>query len=130
MEKAFRDFFDSLLLQRRKCPWARSRNDLSKEVLELESEVQELKQAIAKNDVENMREELGDVFWDALYTGIIAEEKGLFTLEEVFEEVHRKLRRRKPWVFGNETVSGPKEAVERWNEIKRLEKEEKAKRSR
>lgn len=120
-----KEFFDSLLFQKKKCPWTRSRKNLKDEILELESEVQELKEAVEKNDVENMCEELGDVFWDAFFFGILAEEKGLFTLKEVFEGVHEKLKRRKPWVFGNETVSTPEEAVKRWNEIKVEEKKAK-----
>lgn len=120
-----KDFFDSMLFQRKKCPWTRTRNGLLEEILELEDEVRELKEAVEKNDVENMREELGDVFWDALYFGMLAEEKGLFTLKEVFEEVHRKMKRRKPWVFGNEKVASAEEAVKRWHEIKAEEKKAK-----
>jgi len=122
MEKAIKELFDSLMLQRRKCPWARDFEGLKGQVAELESEVKELREAIENNDVENMREELGDVFWDAFFLGILAEDKGLFSLKEVFEEANVKLKRRKPWVFGNEKVSTKEEAMQRWKEIKKEEK--------
>ncbi|MFA4855953.1 MAG: MazG nucleotide pyrophosphohydrolase domain-containing protein [archaeon] len=125
MEKALKDFFDSLLVQRKKCPWAKSRS-IEQQLPELESEIQEFKQAIARNDLENMREEYGDMLWDALFIGIIAEEKGLFSIRDAIQEAHAKLRRRKPWVFGNEKVKTPEEAVKRWNEIKADEKKAKS----
>ena len=121
METALKELLDSLILNRKHCPWASSQQ-LEKQVKELESEVQELKQAIEKNDVENLREELGDVLWDALFLGIIAEEKGLFTMKEALQEANAKLKRRKPWVFGKEKVASREEAVKRWNEIKKEEK--------
>lgn len=124
MEKAVKLFVESLLLKRKKCPWAKKR-EIAEHMLELEGEVQELKKAVEKNDVENMREELGDVLWDTLFIGIIAEEKGLFTIREAIEEAHAKLKRRSPWVFGNETVSDSAEAIKRWNKIKNEEKSEK-----
>lgn len=121
MEKAVKDFLDSLLAQRKKCPWAKSRG-IEQQLPELESEIQELKQAMASNDLENMREEYGDILWDVLFIGIIAEEKGLFSMKGAIQEAHAKLKRRKPWVFGNEKVKTPEDAVKRWNEIKKEEK--------
>jgi NTP pyrophosphatase (non-canonical NTP hydrolase) len=126
MEKAFGELVESLLVQRKKCPWASGRN-LAEQLPELESEVRELREAVEKNDFENMKEELGDVLWDVLFLGIIAEEKGLFSLKDTIEGAHAKLKRRKPWVFGNEKVSSKEEAVKRWNEIKLLEKKAKKK---
>ncbi len=124
MEKAMKDFLDSLLIQRKKCPWAKNRS-LEQQLPELESEIQEFKQAIANNDLENMKEEYGDILWDALFIGIIAEEKGLFSIKDAIQEAHAKLKRRKPWVFGNEKVKTSEEAIKRWNEIKLLEKKAK-----
>lgn len=124
MDKALKEFVESLLLQRKKCPWAKSRS-IEQQLLELESEIQELKQAVAKNDLENMREEYGDILWDVLFIGIIAKEKGIFSIKEAIQEAHAKLKRRKPWVFGSETVASEEEAIKRWNEIKKQEKEAK-----
>ena len=116
MEKAVKEFVDTLLLQRKKCPWARER-EIAQQLPELESEVREFREAVEKNDVENMKEELGDVLWDALFIGVIAEEKGLFTIKEAIEEAHAKLKRRKPWIFGNEEIS-VEEATKRYRKAK------------
>jgi len=124
MDKAVKEFVNALILKRKKCPWAKSRT-IEAQLPELEDEVRELREAIEKNDVENMREELGDVLWDALFIGLIAEEKGLFTIKEAIEEASTKLKRRSPWVFGDEVVSSPEEVVKRWNEIKVEEKKAK-----
>ena len=124
MEKALKEFLNSLLLKRQKCPWGRNRA-LSSQVEELEKEVAELKQAIGKNQAAEIMEEFGDVFWDLLFVGLLAEEKGLFTMKQAIEEAHAKLKRRTPWVFGNECISTEAEAVKRWNEIKEQEKSNK-----
>jgi len=126
MEKALKEFVESLLLKRRKCPWGKNRN-LASQFEELEKEVAELKEAITTGTVAELREEFGDVFWDLLFIGIIAEEKGLFTMREAIEEAHAKLKRRAPWVFGSEKVATEQEAIKRWNEIKALEKQAKKK---
>ena len=126
MEKSFLDLYDAMKLNRRKCPWAKTQ-DLKRHVRELEKEVVELKQAIDKKDVENMREEIGDVFWDLMFISVIAEEEGLFTLKNSLDEVSEKIKRRKPWVFGSETVSSREEAIKRWFEQKGLEKRDKHK---
>ena len=52
----------------------------------------------------------------------IAEEKGLFSLEDVIEGISRKMIRRHPHVFGCGFVDGNGELVRKWDEIKRLEK--------
>lgn len=126
MDKEIKELFESLVLNRKKCPWARKQS-LEAHFKELELEVQELKQAVEKNDVANMREEMGDVFLDLLFVGIIAEEKGLFSLKDVLKEAHEKIVRRKPWVFGNEVIASEEDAVKRWYEIKAVEKSEREK---
>ena len=125
MEKAVKEFVDTLLLQRKKCPWARER-EIAQQLPELESEVAEFREAVEKGDVENMREELGDVLWDALFIGIIAEEKGLFTLRDAIEDAHTKLKRRKPWIFEEKDIS-EEESLKRYHEIKAKEKQAKQK---
>ena len=124
MEKAVKELFQSLVLNREKCPWARER-DMALQVKELASEVEELRQGIENNNVANIREEMGDVLWDLLFIGVLAEEKGLFTMKDVLVEANEKLKRRKPWVFGEEKVANAEEAVKRWYEIKKEEKKAK-----
>lgn len=121
MEKSFLELHRALKRCRQECPWTREQ-ELEKQADEIVSEAAEFKEAVEKNDVGNMREELGDLIMDILFVSVIAEEKGLFTLKDALDEVYEKLRRRTPWVFGNEKVSTKEEAVQRWKEIKEEEK--------
>jgi len=124
--KEFDELVAALKQSRKKCPWARE--VITKEHIErLKDEVRELKEAIKKGNKDEIRDELGDVIWDALFIAIIEEEKGNLTIDEIFEKAAQKLKRRKPWVFGNEVVKTPEEAVRRWNEIKQKERMDKAK---
>ena len=71
---------------------------------------------------ENMREELGDVLLQVVMHAQIAEEEGLFTMEDVVDEVSRKMVRRHPHVFGTSGADSSEEALMNWEEIKSEEK--------
>jgi tetrapyrrole methylase family protein/MazG family protein len=106
------------------CPWTKTMTleFMSKEIL---SEAKEVEEAVQNKDFEHLKEEIGDVLMDCLTLAIIAEEHGYFTIKEAFEEVTKKIKRRKPWVFGDAKVENIEEAIAMWNEIKRKEKENK-----
>jgi uncharacterized protein YabN with tetrapyrrole methylase and pyrophosphatase domain len=120
MKNELSAFYDDLKKAREKCPWA-GKQTLLEHVHELENEIEEVKQAIERNDDKNLKEELGDVFMNALFLLIIAEDNGINS-SEVVKMVNDKLIRRKPWVFGNIKVNSKEEAIKMWNEIKRKEK--------
>lgn len=100
------------------CPWDRSRTitDLSTDFAE---EAEEIKQAIKNEDHQNLKEEIGDTFFTMLLMAIIAEEKGFFTMKDVFSDLKEKLVTRHTWVFGDDKVSTPEEAIAKWQENKR-----------
>lgn len=52
----------------------------------------------------------------------IAEENGLFTMDDVIQGISDKMIRRHPHVFGGETASDPEEALDKWSDIKKKEK--------
>jgi len=120
VKERFEEFYEMLRTDRQnssysqECTFETRQNELLKEVAELGA-------AIAKDDVENMREELGDALWDLLFLFILAEEKKLFTAKEVIEDAMAKLKRRKPWIFTKERLTREEE-YERWQEAKRKEK--------
>lgn len=120
MKSEMSDFYDDLKKAREKCPWANTQTLLN-HIHELEKEIEEVKLAIKNNDDKNLKEELGDVFMDALFLLVIAEEKGIDS-GEVVKMVNEKLVRRKPWVFGDAKVNSKEEAIKMWNEIKKKEK--------
>ena len=74
---------------------------------------------------ENMVEELGDVLLQVVMHARIAEEEGLFTMEDVVDEVSRKMVRRHPHVFGTGSAETPDEVLVNWEEIKKEEKKDK-----
>ena len=121
MKESFELLVKSLRKSREKCPWAAER-EIKEHVYELMNEVNEVILAVENGDYKNLKEELGDLLMDLIFIGIIAEEKKLFTIKEIIDDVKQKLIRRKPWVFGSEKVSSKEEAVKRWNEIKAMEK--------
>ncbi len=89
---------------------------------ELQSEVNEIRQALNNNDNENLKEEFGDALWDLTFLMVIAEEQKLFEAKEVIETVLKKFNRRKPWIFNGEQLTAEEED-RRWKEAKRKEKE-------
>jgi len=116
-----KNLIEGLRKSREKCPWSKEQ-EIKEHIIELEREIQEAKEAVGKNDFVNLKEELGDVLMDLIFISIIAEEQKLFSFDGMIESADTKLRRRKPWVFGNETIATKKEAIKRWDEIKAKEK--------
>jgi len=104
------------------CPWDREQTHRSirKNLIE---ETYELLDAIDAMDIDNMIEELGDVFLQVLFHSRIAEEEGYFNIYDVIEQLNLKLVRRHPHVFGDDAAQGAEEALDFWNKMKSKEKE-------
>ena len=115
MKEKFEEFYEMLKLDRKNSAWSR------KNTLELKGEVAELGEAIKNNDVENLKEEIGDSIWDLLFLAVIAEEYGYFSMKEVIQTSIEKLKRRKPWIFTGEDLTVEEER-KRWKEAKSKEK--------
>jgi uncharacterized protein YabN with tetrapyrrole methylase and pyrophosphatase domain len=109
-----------MLKNKEHCPWVRELT-LDSQKSELESEVKEVVEAIEKKDYENLKEELGDVLWDALLLAVLAERQGLFKVKEVLAGLNEKIRRRKPWLDEGKEVS-LEEAKAHWSKAKEEEK--------
>lgn len=71
---------------------------------------------------DNLKEELGDLLLQVVMHAQIAEEEGLFTMDDVIRGVSDKMIRRHPHVFGEEIVSDTGEVLRGWSEIKKWEK--------
>lgn len=110
------------------CPWDRFQTHESLKPCMME-EAAELLASIRIYDQtgnpENMREELGDVLLQVVMHAEIAAEEGLFTMEDVVDEVSRKMIRRHPHVFGTCSADTSEEALVNWEEIKKEEKKHK-----
>jgi MazG family protein len=103
------------------CPWDRKQTRQSL-VKHLDGECAELIDAILRDDMPNIREELGDVLMNLLFQVVIAEEKNEFTLEEVWREIIDKMVRRHAHVFGDAHAENAEEVVGLWQQIKAAEK--------
>lgn len=84
-------------------------------------EAYEAADAIDNADDIGLREELGDILLHVCFHAIIAEERGVFDIEDVISAVSDKLVRRHPHVFNGLEVSGPGEVLTNWETIKSRE---------
>ncbi len=105
------------------CPWDRSRNlsNLRENIIE---EAYELVDAVTKNDVENIKEEVGDLLLQSVFVSQIMEEKGVFDIYEALNSLSKKLIERHPHVFGNRKAKTPEEAKASWDSVKNRGKKE------
>lgn len=103
------------------CPWDRKQTRQSL-VRHLDGECAELIDAIMRDDVPNIREELGDVLMNLLFQMVVAEEKNEFTPEDVWREIVEKMIRRHAHVFGDAKAETAEDVAGLWAEIKRQER--------
>ena len=109
------------------CPWDKVQTHESLKPCMME-EAAELLASIRIYDKtgnpENMIEELGDVLLQVVMHAQIAKEEGIFTMEDVVNEVSCKMVRRHPHVFGTGNADTPDEVLVNWEEIKKEEKKD------
>lgn len=102
------------------CPWDQKQTLHSMRASPLE-EVHELIEAIDTDDNENIREELGDLFFNACFLARLAEKEGRFHLKDVLRPITEKLIRRHPHVFGEKVVEDAEGVKKQWEDIKEVE---------
>ena len=103
------------------CAWDREQTSQTLKPYLIE-EAYELYDAIEQDDVAGMKEELGDLMYQVYAHSQIAEEKGLFTIDDVAAGIGAKLVHRHPHVFGDDVVTTAEEVSDRWEKIKKKEK--------
>jgi ATP diphosphatase len=89
-------------------------------------EAAEVAEAISRNDLEELREELGDLLLQVVFHARMAEEEGAFAFPDVVEAITQKLIRRHPHIFGDTQKLTPDEIKGIWDRIKGEEKAERA----
>jgi nucleoside triphosphate diphosphatase len=105
------------------CPWDLEQDFASIVPYTIE-EAYEVADAIERTDMNDLREELGDLLLQVVYHAQMATEAGHFTFEDVVETVTAKMIRRHPHVFGDETARSAGMAKGMWEKIKAQEKAE------
>ncbi len=121
MKESFERLYELMKKNHKYSNWVQQ-TSLKNHAIELQKEVQELIEAVEKEDYKNFREELGDVLWDTLKLVIHAENEGWFKIKEMMEETHEKISRRKPFILEKREVTLDEE-WKIWNEAKTREKQ-------
>jgi ATP diphosphatase len=103
------------------CPWDVEQSFASIAPYTIE-EAYEVADAIERGDVEDLREELGDLLLQVVFHARMAEEAGLFDFGGVVEAITAKLIRRHPHVFGEARDLDPEAVKALWGRIKAEEK--------
>jgi ATP diphosphatase len=110
------------------CPWDLQQNFASIAPYTLE-EAYEVADAIQRNDLDDLRDELGDLLLQVVFHARMAQEQSGFDFGDVVQAITEKLVRRHPHVFGDAGRLTPQAVEGLWDQIKAQEKAEKAERA-
>lgn len=102
---------------REKCPWDKKQTIHSLRQLTIE-ETYELADAIASDDWNGIKEELGDLLLHILFYAKIATEQHKFTIQDVIEANREKLIHRHPHIYGDVQVADEEEVKRNWEKLK------------
>ena len=105
------------------CPWDQEQTFKTIGPYTLE-EAYEVVDAIARDDLDNLRDELGDLLLQVVYHARMAEEVGAFAFDDVVTAICTKMIRRHPHVFGDERVVDAKAQTRAWETLKAKERTE------
>ena len=120
MKNSFEEMYNLIEADQECSEWSQ-KCDFKARTEEFFDEVEEIKEAIEKEDLDNLKEEFGDVMWDLVYAMYMAEKEDLFSGREAIQDIIEKIKRRKPWAVEGKKVS-KEEELRIWKEVKRKEK--------
>jgi nucleoside triphosphate diphosphatase len=110
------------------CPWDLEQNFATIVPYTLE-EAYEVADAIARGDLDDLRDELGDLLLQVVFHARMAQEQGAFDFGDVVQAVTEKLVRRHPHVFGDARGLTPAAVESLWERIKAEERAERSQRT-
>ncbi len=102
------------------CSWDRKQKISAFKTFMLE-EVYEIIEAIEREDLTDLKEELGDLLFHIVFIAQICKEQNAFDIKDVVENVYQKMYHRHPHVFQEQTLDVPIEL--KWEELKKQEKD-------
>ena len=103
------------------CPWDVEQNFASIAPYTIE-EAYEVDEAIRDEDMDALRDELGDLLLQVVFHAEMARESGHFSFSDVVEGISEKMVRRHEHVFGDVKAETPEEAAEAWDRVKARER--------
>lgn len=107
------------------CPWDIEQDFASIRHYTIE-EAYEVADAIERGDMDDLRDELGDLLLQPIYHAQMASEDGLFDIGDVIQAITEKLVRRHPHVFGDVAARDAGAAKDSWDKVKEVERAAKA----
>ena len=107
------------------CPWDLEQDFASIAPYTIE-EAYEVADAIGRNDMADLQDELGDLLFQAVFHARMAEEAGAFDFADVARSIADKMERRHPHVFGAERVASVEAQSAAWEEHKAQERNRKS----
>jgi MazG family protein len=110
------------------CPWDREQDFSSIAPYTIE-EAYEVADAIARGDMDDLRDELGDLLFQVVFHARMAEESGAFAFADVVQAIVEKMIRRHPHVFADEEVADAEAQTRAWEQLKAEERKAKAQHS-
>ena len=103
------------------CPWDREQTHKSIRTNFLE-EAYEAVDAIDADDVEALKEELGDVLLQVVFHAQLEAEQGVFAFDDVADGICKKLIHRHPHIFSDVVAETSEQVLDNWDTIKKREK--------
>ena len=102
---------------REQCPWDRKQTFQSLRNLTIE-ETYELADAILDEDLDGIKEEIGDLMLHMVFYARIGDEKGAFDITDALNDICEKLIKRHPHIYGDVTVNGEEDVKKNWEQLK------------
>ncbi|WP_420547193.1 nucleoside triphosphate pyrophosphohydrolase [Curvivirga sp.] len=106
------------------CPWDLEQNFSTIAPYTIE-EAYEVADAIERNDMSDLKDELGDLLFQVVFHSRMAEEEDMFTFDDVAQSISEKMLRRHPHVFGDHDADTPDAVKQSWEDTKAAERKEK-----
>ena len=119
--EAFQRLLDIMDQLREHCPWDKKQTFETLRILTIE-ETYELADAILKNDLPELKKELGDVLLHIVFYAKMGDEIGAFDITDVINSLCEKLIFRHPHIFGDEHLPDQEAVKQRWEELKMKER--------
>lgn len=107
------------------CPWDLEQNFQTIVPYTIE-EAYEVAEAIERNDMAALKDELGDLLLQVVFHSRMAQEAGLFDLQDVINSISEKMIRRHPHVFADVDADTADAVVNNWEAIKAAERQDKS----
>lgn len=108
----------------RGCPWDLQQNFKTIAPYTVE-EAYEVADAIERDDLPSLRDELGDLLFQVVFHSQLAQEQGAFDFDAVANAICDKMERRHPHVFGDASIANAEAQTVAWEEQKRRERAQK-----